>query len=715
MIRCKKATSICKSLVWPSNCCYTGVIVASIVEKLTRPPTASDSTAVEQSSGQPTQTFGESLRAATKLFSDANSAEEGSSQATRPQKSNPTDVNTAVLSPKQHPPKELLQQQPSGINAIIHSILAPSQLPAGVPLPPLHVPAVADGGTSDDGAAGPFSGIESASAELGADPSVIGALQASTVSTSKQRGTEASSVTVSQAANTPSHGIASGIASAAPASPADAIASGLQNAQGVQSPIANLVTNVVADSSSSAIPNGSADVSAGADGSAGRSSDADAVQNSTENAARNGIATTLLNAGPATVPHAPTSPSSNIVSGVSIGYAANTVPNAFPAAAHATVVKAVPNSLPNAVSNEIANGAGPVPIAHTAASASAKQNAAPAAIPVSNGPAISPESAPNQSALITVLNGPGAPANQLVALLQPGLASRVILAAGVLSPSAAATGKLLATDAGNTKDAIKDATKGGTNLATGLNSAASSASAQGGSQGTSQSGEQGQAGNSAQGQNAAPAQINFASHPGFAIDPTQSAPILSPLQTAPILAGNAGHTGNAPDAATSASTVVPQPPPVVNTAKLIQSAGQSELRVGIRSDEFGNISIRTSSTRETLSAQILLDHGELARALAAHLPEIQARLGGNQALDVRIDTSGSGTGQGAGHGAGQGQGGFAGTSNGTTNGSTTGDGSHGDRQQRGSTATTQSVGLVERQLPSTGLEERVSARLDLRA
>jgi hypothetical protein len=92
----------------------------------------------------------------------------------------------------------------------------------------------------------------------------------------------------------------------------------------------------------------------------------------------------------------------------------------------------------------------------------------------------------------------------------------------------------------------------------------------------------------------------------------------------------------------------PQASPVINTAKLIQSMGQSEMRVGMRSNEFGNISISTSSTRDLISAQISLDHGELAKAIAMHLPEMQARMGGNQALDLRIDMNGQGTGTSAG-------------------------------------------------------------------
>jgi hypothetical protein len=56
----------------------------------------------------------------------------------------------------------------------------------------------------------------------------------------------------------------------------------------------------------------------------------------------------------------------------------------------------------------------------------------------------------------------------------------------------------------------------------------------------------------------------------------------------------------------------------------------------MRSSEFGSISISTSTTPDLISAQISLDHSELARTIAAHLPEMQTRLANNQGMDVQI-------------------------------------------------------------------------------
>ncbi len=79
---------------------------------------------------------------------------------------------------------------------------------------------------------------------------------------------------------------------------------------------------------------------------------------------------------------------------------------------------------------------------------------------------------------------------------------------------------------------------------------------------------------------------------------------------------------------------------VVNSAKLIQSIGQSEMRVGMRTADFGDISIRTSSTRDSISAQISLDHADLAKTLTTHMPEMQTRLSSGEVVDVHIHNEG---------------------------------------------------------------------------
>ncbi len=145
-----------------------------------------------------------------------------------------------------------------------------------------------------------------------------------------------------------------------------------------------------------------------------------------------------------------------------------------------------------------------------------------------------------------------------------------------------------------------------------------------------------------QGQSGATAPVVATGHAIFTDGQAQSATNVSLAQPVMPAATStaASSTQNAParptDASAAAASQTPQAVPVINTAKLIQSVGQTEMRVGMRSSEFGAISIHTSATRDTLSAEISLDHADLAKALAAHLPEMQTRLGGEQTLDVRI-------------------------------------------------------------------------------
>jgi flagellar hook-length control protein FliK len=142
--------------------------------------------------------------------------------------------------------------------------------------------------------------------------------------------------------------------------------------------------------------------------------------------------------------------------------------------------------------------------------------------------------------------------------------------------------------------------------------------------------------------------------------------------------------------------------------------GQSEMRVGMRSDEFGNISISTTASKGAITAQISLDHGELAKIISAQLPEMQTRLGSGQTVNVHIDMNSTGTGQGAGQGSGQG----SGTSGNTANSSY--DQSRGGGQQASYAASSYESGnIAESQLSpviATAITGYASgkSRLDIR-
>jgi flagellar hook-length control protein FliK len=64
----------------------------------------------------------------------------------------------------------------------------------------------------------------------------------------------------------------------------------------------------------------------------------------------------------------------------------------------------------------------------------------------------------------------------------------------------------------------------------------------------------------------------------------------------------------------------------IQVAKLMERAGEAELRVGIQAGEFGNVDIRTSMGRSQFTAEISVERGELGRAMSAELPSLQHRL-----------------------------------------------------------------------------------------
>lgn len=82
----------------------------------------------------------------------------------------------------------------------------------------------------------------------------------------------------------------------------------------------------------------------------------------------------------------------------------------------------------------------------------------------------------------------------------------------------------------------------------------------------------------------------------------------------------------------------------VNAARVIQAVGQSEMHVEMRSEEFGDISIRTSISNEQMQAQISVDHSVLSQTLSTHVPMLQARLGEQYGLHASIEIDHPGAG-----------------------------------------------------------------------
>ena len=84
-------------------------------------------------------------------------------------------------------------------------------------------------------------------------------------------------------------------------------------------------------------------------------------------------------------------------------------------------------------------------------------------------------------------------------------------------------------------------------------------------------------------------------------------------------------TGVAPNQ-THAEVQAPYPTSLINSAKLVERIGEAELRLGMRTGEFGSVDIRTSMVRNQFTAEISVERGDLGRVMAAELPGLQNRL-----------------------------------------------------------------------------------------
>jgi hypothetical protein len=259
--------------------------------------------------------------------------------------------------------------------------------------------------------------------------------------------------------------------------------------------------------------------------------------------------------------------------------------------------------------------------------------------------------APDQTVPLTDANASTTIANQIASVIGQSGGLAGMIHAGVSNSNMASTAEQSATSAGNGKTSSKDTAKDSTSDATGAKKhaeiTADQSESQTGTQQTTPSTDRGQSDASSQGQNAVPIQINHANHSVEAVAQAQGTVIASTMPGASQHAGVTSTAAKSPLTAASVSDALPQTSPVINTAKLISTMGQSEMRVGMRSDEFGSISISTTASKDAITAQISLDHGELAKIISAQLPEMQARLGSSQSVNVRIDMNSNGAGQGA--------------------------------------------------------------------
>ncbi len=72
--------------------------------------------------------------------------------------------------------------------------------------------------------------------------------------------------------------------------------------------------------------------------------------------------------------------------------------------------------------------------------------------------------------------------------------------------------------------------------------------------------------------------------------------------------------------------VLPGSTVALHSARLLESFGQSELRVGMKMGDLGNVEIRTQLHHDQLRAEISVERSDLGRTLATELPALQQKL-----------------------------------------------------------------------------------------
>ena len=370
-----------------------------------------------------------------------------------------------------------------------------------------------------------------------------------------------------------------------------------------------------------------------------------------------------------------------------------------------------PGLTPNAVSNAVDNSTrneGAVPAIHGPLIRPSNGPVAPGLTTVSASQDLSKKSAPDDGMSPTSASGTSdVEAGQFVAWKEQVGESVVASQGDAAKGNSEIAVKPVGSVAGGEKVGSKSSVGGLADLKQHVQPISSQAGPAASTQPSQTKGDQRQDVNSSQGPSAVLAPINLADHSVALIAHTQNSGNGPAPQSAAASALGTGPAPKATNNSASTPTTEPEVLPVINSSRLFQSIGQTEMRVGMRSNEFGNISINTSATRNLISAQISVDHGELAKAIAASLPDMQARLGGQQAMDVRVDVNGAGMGQGAGA--------FSGMPNGNSDQSRNG-GQHEARLSSGHSSNR----FAERQFApvaaamTTG-EGWLNGRLDIRA
>jgi flagellar hook-length control protein FliK len=117
-----------------------------------------------------------------------------------------------------------------------------------------------------------------------------------------------------------------------------------------------------------------------------------------------------------------------------------------------------------------------------------------------------------------------------------------------------------------------------------------------------------------------------------------------------------GNNGNPPQADAGN---IPQPadraaPVLVQSARILERMGQTEMRVGVNTADFGNLELRASVSQNQVGASIATAHGELRAAMLAEMPSLERSMEHHQLRLEHLDLGAHNGGANSGHQKGDG-------------------------------------------------------------
>lgn len=87
--------------------------------------------------------------------------------------------------------------------------------------------------------------------------------------------------------------------------------------------------------------------------------------------------------------------------------------------------------------------------------------------------------------------------------------------------------------------------------------------------------------------------------------------------------GDAKAQAPSPFPASAAADTTQTAPPVMQSARVLDRMGQSEIRVGLNTADFGNLELHTRVNQDRVAATLATSHSELRAALIAEMPSLE--------------------------------------------------------------------------------------------